>query len=170
MSSNFVKGFNVRVDDKKTVKIDANDRIARRLEELAEQMKVQEPEAIAEGFSEGLDADMVERLVSDTDEGEGEEVSVIHPDAAVSSAQAQAMIDEAKENADQIIEDAKNEAAQIEEDARRKGYGEGFEQGRADAMMQDKPNAVYCRGRRAGEVREKSKGIGGKRAAGNTGV
>ena len=138
MSSNFVKGFNVRVDDKKTVKIDANDRIARRLEELAEQMKVQEPEAIAEGFSEGLDADMVERLVSDTDEGEGEEVSVIHSDTAVSSAQAQAMIDEAKENADQIIEDARNEAAQIEEDARRKGYGEGFEQGRADAEAEER--------------------------------
>ena len=139
MSSNFVKGFNVRVDDKKTVKIDANDRIARRLEELAEQMKVQEPEAIAEGFSEGLDADMVERLVSDTEEdSEAEGNSVIHPDAAVSSAQAQAMIDEAKENADQIIEDARNEAAQIEEDARRKGYGEGFEQGRADAEAEER--------------------------------
>lgn len=138
MSSNFVKGFNVRVDDKKTVKIDANDRIARRLEELAEQMKEQEPEAIAEGFSEGLDADMVERLVSDTDEGEGEQEPVIHPDTAVSSAQAQAMIDEAKENADQIIEDAKNEAAQIEEDARRKGYSEGFEQGRADAEIEER--------------------------------
>ncbi|MCR5210493.1 MAG: hypothetical protein K6C99_09815 [Lachnospiraceae bacterium] len=154
MSSNFVKGFNVRVDDKKTVKIDANDRIARRLEELAEQMKEQEPEAIAEGFSEGLDADMVERLVSDTDEGEGEQESVIHPDTAVSSAQAQAMIDEAKENADQIIEDAKNEAAQIEEDARRKGYSEGFERGRADAEIEEREK--YERKVKALEAREQA--------------
>ena len=138
MSSNLVKGFNVRVDDKKTVKIDANDRIARRLEELAEQMKVQEPEAIVEGFSEGLDADMVEKLVSDTDEGEAAEETVIHPDAALTSAQAQAMIDEAKENADQIIEDARNEAASIEEDARRKGYEEGFEKGRSDAEAEER--------------------------------
>ena len=134
MSSNFVKGFNVRVDDKKTVKIDANDRIARRLEELAEQMKVQEPEAIAEGFSEGLDADMVERLVSDTDEGEGEEV---RPDNR----------------------GCKERGCSDRRGCQKKGLWRRLRTG-----------TCRCRGRRAGEVREKSKGAGGKRAAGNTGV
>lgn len=131
MSANFVKGYNVKLSDAKVVKIDANDRIAKRLEELATHMQDEEPEAIEEGFSEGLDAEMVERLVSDREEDE-ESSSVIHENSALSAAQAQAMIDEAKENAEAIIEDAKKEAESVTEDARQKGHAEGFEAGRLE--------------------------------------
>ncbi len=131
MSSNFVKGYNVKLSDVKVVKIDANDRIAKRLEELATHMQEEEPEAIEEGFSEGLDAEMVERLVSDREEDE-ETGSVIHENNALTAAQAQAMIEEAKENAEAIIEDAKKEAESITEEARQKGHAEGFDAGRRE--------------------------------------
>ena len=132
MASNFVKGYNVNVKPASVVKIDANDRIAKRLEELAEQMKEVPPEVLTESFSDGLDAGIVEQLVADrTDDDEESE------DASVSAAQAQAMVDEAKENAEIILADAKEEADQIREEARAEGYNEGYEQGAREARQEE---------------------------------
>lgn len=136
MASNFVKGYNVNVKQASVVKIDANDRIARRLEELAEQMKDVPPEVLTESFADGLDAGIVEQLVADRpDEESGYESE--SEDASFSAAQAQAMVEEAKENAEIIIADAREEADQIREEARSEGYNEGYERGASEARAEE---------------------------------
>ncbi|MCR4936618.1 MAG: hypothetical protein K5987_00465 [Lachnospiraceae bacterium] len=127
VASNLIKGINVNVKQSSVIKIDANDRIARRLSELAEQIKEEEPEAINEGFSEGLDAEVVEKLVSDrTDED-------VDKGPEVSEELAMAMINEAKENAETILSEARAEAELLKEEARKQGHEEGFRKGESEA-------------------------------------
>ena len=122
MSRNLVKGGYVLVSGDSTITIDNNEMIRKKLEEL--QQKQQEepiPEVFEEGFSEGIDPVQVARLVEDPEETEQY------------SADANAIILEARDEAEAILDAAREEAASIREAAQKEGYEAGYSDGKAGA-------------------------------------
>jgi flagellar assembly protein FliH len=89
---------------------------------------VEEPaEVIEEGFSEGLDPLLVERLVTEEDD------NVIKAGSAASHEEIEAMLKDAKAQAQAIIDAAKKEAEQIRGSARDEGREEGYRDGHKEA-------------------------------------
>ncbi len=131
--SNIVKGYNSAVDaDDKRV-IDSNNMVAERLELLKSiLMDQQDGEGFpADGFTEGLDAEMIDSLLVDPDADPSE-----IPEGVIKAAPPQPAIDleEVKAEAERIMEEARNQADQIIEDAKAHGELEKeniFEQARA---------------------------------------
>ena len=125
--SNFIKGGYVNVESGKKLTINSNTFVEKRLEELRARMVEEPAEVIEEGFSEGLDPLQVERLVTEEDEG------VIKAGSAASREEIDAMIKDAKAQAQAILDEARKEAEQIRGAARDEGRDEGYREGRKEA-------------------------------------
>lgn len=140
--SNVIKGnYGYSFRDESTKVIDTNRLVANRLEELSRMVRVQAGEnaGFEEGFTQGLEAVAVEKLLADDDAGQGEPSNVIKArppeqvqlgDAAI---EAENIINQANARAQDIIEEARNEADGIRksamEEGQRVGFDEGLEQG-----------------------------------------
>ncbi len=157
MSKSVIKSYSVNYasGQKKKEKrvIDSNQAVSDRIKALSEMLESVPEEDFAEEFSEGLDAEQVDALLTDQDE--------LAEEAARNEA-AQKLIDEANEQAQQIIEDANAQAQQIIEDAKaesttvfdearvkgeqegnEKGYAEGLERARQlEAAAEEKAAAL----------------------------
>lgn len=105
--------------------IDYNELIQNKLARIMENEK----QAVnADGFISGLNADVVEQLISD-DETSSEELGATSEQVLEETkAQADEILNSAQSEADKIRENAINEADQIAENARDQGYHEGISQ------------------------------------------
>ena len=138
----------IEEDDKKV--INSNSMIADKLRLLQTIMDreaaANDDEFSSDGFTEGLDAEMLEGILNDPDAepGEGFAGNVLKaepPQPAIDleavRAEADQIIDDARAEADQILQEAKDQAeankAQIFEEARQAGHDEGYGQGLAEA-------------------------------------
>ena len=101
--NNVMKGGYVTVAPQGKVTINGNVFVERRLEELRARV-TQSPAAggVQEGFSEGLDPLMVERLIEDPEA----ENNLIKAGGAATKEEIENMLSWAKSEAEQIIEDA----------------------------------------------------------------
>ncbi|MCR5831800.1 MAG: hypothetical protein K6G67_06655 [Lachnospiraceae bacterium] len=157
MSKSVIKSYSVNYASGQQKKekrvIDSNQAVSERIRALSEMLESVPEEDFAEEFSEGLDAEQVDALLTDQDE--------LAKEAARNEA-AQKLIDEANEQAQQIIEDANAQAQQIIEDAKaesatvfdeariqgeqegnEKGYAEGLERARQlEAAAEEKAAAL----------------------------
>lgn len=124
MSSNFIKGGFVVVSSEKKVKIDSNERLAKRLEELAAAQKAEnepEPEEAEEGFVEGIASVQLEQLVAD------EEGNLHLPEPK--NEDGEKILAEAREEAERILQEAQSKIEQQEALAAENGYQKGYEEG-----------------------------------------
>jgi len=124
LSSNFIKGGFVVVSSEKKVKIDSNERLAKRLEELAAAQKTEnEPEAeeAEEGFVEGIASVQLEQLVAD------EEGNLHLPEPK--NEDGEKILAEAREEAERILQEAQSKIEQQEALAAENGYQKGYEEG-----------------------------------------
>ncbi|MCR4892844.1 MAG: hypothetical protein K5989_11770 [Lachnospiraceae bacterium] len=138
-----VKWNYVNFNEPKKLVIDSNRQIADRIEALAEEMA--SDNVSADDFSEGLAAEKVELLMGEDGEYTEEssplfvqkEPEPAPPDIDVQE-QIDAMLSEARAEAEGIIAGAKAEAENIraiaEEDGRTKGYEEGYQSGMAETQ------------------------------------
>ena len=135
MSSNLVKGGYISLAAGNKLTIDNNEFVARRIEELTRQIKEEPAQAIEESFSDGLDPETVEALVSDGDGGDEGFVAggIIKNEDPLNGAAYAAAMEEANERAREIVECAEQEAQEIKNRAAEDGRSEGYEQGLADA-------------------------------------
>ncbi|MBR5421320.1 MAG: hypothetical protein IK115_09255 [Lachnospiraceae bacterium] len=127
--SNFIKGGFVTVADGKKLTINSNDIVEKRLEELRSRLVEEPAEHFEEGFSEGLDPLLVERLVSTPEEDE----ALIKAGGALTREDIEARTREAEAEAEQILEAARKEAEQIRGAARDEGREEGYREGKRQA-------------------------------------
>ncbi|SKB90202.1 flagellar assembly protein FliH [Lachnospiraceae bacterium] len=142
MSNNLLKSRYVMVDSPERRIIDSNQQVADRIQDLA--AALEEESVDADGFSLGLNAEKVELLTQDDEEGgEGdpdEMPTVIPAGAAETIAAVQADADEilrnANEEAERIISEAQAEASEIraaaENEGREAGHSEGYAAGMAE--------------------------------------
>ena len=153
--SNFIKGGYVNVESGKKLTINSNTFVEKRLEELRAKMVEEPAEVIEEGFSEGLDPLLVERLVTE------EEESVIKAGAAASREEIDAMIKDAKAQAQAILDSARKEAEQIRGAARDEGRDEGYREGRKEAeeecRRQYREKELECEARASAAERDYQK-------------
>lgn len=133
--SNLYKGFSISVQEEDTRVIDSNERIASRIELLASVMKDGE-EGFGNGFAEGLNADKVEMLLADESE-EGVSGNVIKAASQDPEADVEAILNEARAEAEEIrraaSSDAENLKEQVFASAREEGYQAGYRDGMAQA-------------------------------------
>ncbi len=143
--SNVIKGnYGYSFQDDDTRVIDTNSLIARKLEELSKVVTVHAAadEDFEEGFTQGLDALAVEKLLDDPDAEDGSNVIKAAPsvDEEEIRAQTEAMLADANAQAQDIIASARNEAQSIRDEARQsghqEGYDSGFSQGQQDARTE----------------------------------
>ena len=126
--NNVMKGGYVTVTPQGKVTINGNIFVEKRLEELRTRMQ-QAPAEVQEGFAEGLDPLMVERLIEDPEDESG----VIKAGGAATKEEIDNMLAWAKTEAEQILEEARAEAEKIRDAAREDGHREGYQQGRREA-------------------------------------
>lgn len=147
--SNVLKGGLASIEDEKKV-INSNAMVADRLKLLKTIMEREQSagsdDLSPDGFTEGLDAEMLEGILNDPDSesgeaGSGNVMKAAPPEPAIDmeaiQAEADQIIEDAKAQADQIIQEAMDQAeagkAQIYEEARNAGHEEGYGQGLAEA-------------------------------------
>lgn len=124
--SNLLKRGSVINKDERV--IDYNDLIKKKIQSI---MASKNNEMDADGFVNGLHADIVEELISDDDAMDAltDDTSTGEQQAAVSlesvNAEAERIIEEAKLQAEQIIADANKNADAAFEEAKQNGYYEG---------------------------------------------
>ena len=136
MSSNLLK-WNVIApgeDDKRV--IDSNRLVADRIALLRKVLNTEDGRQFSEdGFSEGLNAEVVDQLLDGADEAGGEAYEEaprpLSPEEAEQAAEQ--ILEDAKAQAEQILEDAKAQAEAEKESvfqqARSKGHDEGYAAG-----------------------------------------
>jgi len=141
LSKNFVKGGYVVVNKAETVKIDSNQLITKKLEELKKRQIVQNvyEEEDSDGFSEGLSALSVQRLVSDEDAEMAEDSEP--QTGRIIGGSRQQLIDDANRQAQEIINEASEEAQNIKEQASKDGYDEGHRKGYDEGLFEGKSTA-----------------------------
>lgn len=103
--------------------IDYNDVIRKKIQDI---MEAKHPAVDADGFVSGLNADIVEELISDDDTADaamGEQQAAASLENA--NAEAERIIEEARLQAEQIIADANKNADAAFEEAKQNGYYEG---------------------------------------------
>ncbi len=140
--SNLVKSAYVVQKDSSSRVIDSNKQIEERIRFLTEIMEQEASKSVAseDDFVEGLDADIVESLLVDQDEGASDVVDSVMNQVNEARAeleqlhsQADIVIADAKSQADTVIREARDqasrEAEQIREEARQAGYNDGYEEG-----------------------------------------
>ena len=124
--SNLLKRSSVINKDERV--IDYNDLIKKKIQAI---MESKHNEMDADGFINGLHADVVEELISDDDTADAltDDAAVGEQQAAASlenaNAEAERIIEEAKLQAEQIIADANKNADAAFEEAKQNGYYEG---------------------------------------------
>ncbi|MBP5608173.1 MAG: hypothetical protein J6X66_07900 [Lachnospiraceae bacterium] len=154
--SNFIKGGFVNVESGKKLTINSNRFVEQRLEELRTKISEEPAEVIQEGFSEGLDPLLVERLVT-----EPEEENLIKAGGAMSHEELEAAVKAAQEEADAIISSARKEAEQIRGAARDEGREEGYREGLSEAEEECKrkyrEKELECEARAAAAERDYQK-------------
>lgn len=153
-SGNIVKSDEARV-------IDSNEKIAERLQHLAEVMAASEnysegdyyPE---DGFVEGLDAIQVEQLMGDSDSLEGQYEAAPQIDTQAleemkeqARIEAEEILSAAREEAESIIANAGAEAEEIKANARTAGHDEGYNSGYNEAMQTAEEVKMQCAQREA---------------------
>jgi flagellar assembly protein FliH len=136
-NSNFLKGNYIRDNGQRI--IDYNDLISTKIETLRKQ--AQEGQVHA-GFISGLSAQAVESLIGDADENADTDTNasidalLTDVNSGTSTGEeelaglAQETLSQAHEKADAMLESARQEAQQIQEDAKKQGYDSGYEQGK----------------------------------------
>ncbi len=161
LSSNFIKGGMVAVSDEKTVTINSNSFVQKRLDELfAKKVRTETPETIEGGFSEGLDPLMVEELISDHDSDDPSSTSVIkNPNNAVSLEEADRITTQAQAKADELLAEAEGQAEQIREESRQQGYEDGLARGREEAKGEIGQRVEEQRSRIEEEYKKKAKDL-----------
>lgn len=108
--------------------IDYNDVIRKKIQDI---MEAKHPAVDADGFVSGLNADIVEELISDDDTADAltADAAMGEQQAAASlenaNAEAERIIEEARLQAEQIIADANKNADAAFEEAKQNGYYEG---------------------------------------------
>ena len=126
--SNLLKRSSVINKDERV--IDYNDLIKKKIQAI---MESKHNEMDADGFINGLHADVVEELISDDDTADAltEDAAMGEQQAAASlentNAEAERIIEEARLQAEQIIADANKNADAVFEEAKQNGYYEGHE-------------------------------------------
>lgn len=126
--SNLLKRSSVINKDERV--IDYNDLIKKKIQAI---MESKHNEMDADGFINGLHADVVEELISDDDTADAltEDSAMGEQQAAASlentNAEAERIIEEARLQAEQIIADANKNADAAFEEAKQNGYYEGNE-------------------------------------------
>lgn len=126
--SNLLKRSSVINKDERV--IDYNDLIKKKIQTI---MESKHNEMDADGFINGLHADVVEKLISDDDTADAltEDAAMGEQQAAASlentNAEAERIIEEARLQAEQIIADANKNADAAFEEAKQNGYYEGNE-------------------------------------------
>lgn len=126
--SNLLKRSSVINKDERV--IDYNDLIKKKIQAI---MESKHNEMDADGFINGLHADVVEELISDDDTADAltEDAAMGEQQAAASlentNAEAERIIEEARLQAEQIIADANKNADAVFEEAKQNGYYEGNE-------------------------------------------
>lgn len=126
--SNLLKRSSVINKDERV--IDYNDLIKKKIQAI---MESKHNEMDADGFINGLHADVVEELISDdgTADALTEDAAMGEQQAAASlentNAEAERIIEEARLQAEQIIADANKNADAAFEEAKKNGYYEGNE-------------------------------------------
>lgn len=137
MSNSVIKSYYTSGQEKKEKRvIDSNQAVSERIRALSEILESVPEEDFAEEFSEGLDAEQVDALLTDQDElaeeaARNEAAQKLIDDA---NEQAQQIIEDANAKAQQIIEDAKAESATVFDEARIQGEQEGNEKGYAEGL------------------------------------
>lgn len=126
--SNLLKRSSVINKDERV--IDYNDLIKKKIQAI---MESKHNEMDADGFINGLHADVVEELISDDDTADTltDDAAMGEQQAAASlenaNAEAERIIEEARLQAEQIIADANKNADAAFEEAKQNGYYEGNE-------------------------------------------
>lgn len=126
--SNLLKRSSVINKDERV--IDYNDLIKKKIQAI---MESKHNEMDADGFINGLHADVVEELISDDDTEDAltDDAAMGEQQAAASlenaNAEAERIIEEARLQAEQIIADANKNADAAFEEAKQNGYYEGNE-------------------------------------------
>lgn len=144
--SNIVKSYNSSVEQDDKWVIDSNNMVAERIELLQNilmRSQNEEEEFSADGFTEGLDAEMIDALLDDPDaegaEGEGGVIKAPRPpqiDLEEIQAQADQIIADARAEADQILEDARAHGEAQKEEVLRQAREQGHEEGYAAGMQE----------------------------------
>ncbi|MBQ7481909.1 MAG: hypothetical protein IJT80_08540 [Lachnospiraceae bacterium] len=147
MSNLLKSGYVIKKEDARV--IDSNELIASRLQSLSEMMEREdEPEYDddgSDGFTEGLNAQQLEMLLEDNPQGaegddglENDEGNVIHadPGAMLEDArqEAEELLENARSEAQGIIDEANSEAESIRASFKEQGYSEGYEQGHSEGL------------------------------------
>lgn len=133
--SNVIKGnYGYSFQDDDTRVIDTNSLIARKLEELSRVVTVHaaSDEEFKEGFTQGIDAIAVEKLLDDPaehEEGESNVIKAASVDEEQIRARTEELIADANNKAQDIVTAAQNEAQSIREEARQSGHKEGYDDG-----------------------------------------
>lgn len=126
--SNLLKRSSVINKDERV--IDYNDLIKKKIQAI---MESKHNEMDADGFINGLHADVVDELISDDDTADAltDDAAMGEQQAAASlenaNAEAERIIEEARLQAEQIIADANKNADAAFEEAKQNGYYEGNE-------------------------------------------
>ena len=135
-----IKSYTVNYAEEKEKKgkriIDSNNAVSERIKELSELLEQVPEEDFADEFTEGLDAEQVDALLTDQEElaqenARNEAVQKLVDDA---NEQAEQIIADANEQAQQIIADAEAQSEAIYAEARAKGEAEGEEKGYAEGL------------------------------------
>ena len=131
--SNLLKRSSVINKDERV--IDYNDLIKKKIQAI---MESKHNEMDADGFINGLHADVVEELISDDDTADAltDDAAMGEQQAAASlenaNAEAERIIEEARLQAEQIIADANKNADAAFEEAKQNGYYEGNEKAKEE--------------------------------------
>lgn len=148
-SGNVVKSDEARI-------IDSNDKVAERLQYLAEIMPSfsdDEEYYSEDGFTEGLNAIQIEQLMGDPEDAEPVEnvidTSALEEMKEQARIEAEEMLSAAREEAEGIISNARAEAENIKANARTSGHDEGYNEGYSEAMKIAEDAQAQCDGREA---------------------
>ena len=140
MSSTLIKSYTVNYAQEKEKNgkrvIDSNLAVSERIKELSELLEQVPEEDFADEFTEGLDAEQVDALLTDQEElaEERERNEAVQKLVDDANEQAQQIIADANAEAERIIADAKTQSEGIFEEARAKGEAEGNEKGYAEGL------------------------------------
>lgn len=142
MSSSLIKSYSVNYSKtnaegkKKTRVIDSNLAVSEKIRHLSEKLEQYSDENFVDDFTEGLNADMVDALLTDQEEVAANN-EAYEKVIAEANEEASQIILEAQHQATQITDGANSEASIIRDNARKEGhdegYNEGYQQGVAEA-------------------------------------
>lgn len=127
--SNLLKSRNIKCDNNEKKVIDYNDIITEKIAQI--QKKIEEEhqkEEINDGFVEGIDAESVEKLLS-------EDSNVIRENNSANE-KAEEIIALAKNDAQAILDKAKDECESLKHAAMESGRNEGYQEGKVQAAKE----------------------------------